>query len=192
MRAILFNFPDEYLVDRRRKGVDVFDEVWEGVLHLAFMAPPGLHQELGGELVGALHPIAEAKGLEFTYANALLRPGGGLDDYRIPDLVFALPQHCREEGYEGAELIIEILCANDETYEKLPFYASLGVKEGLVIEPVSRQVELFLLRGGKLLPVSPDDGGGVRSAVLGARFARLESPEGPRLEVKLPEKTVAF
>ena len=37
MRAVMLDVPESLLDERRRLGLDVFDEVWEGVLH---MVPP--------------------------------------------------------------------------------------------------------------------------------------------------------
>ena len=66
--------PLELLDERRRLGHDQFDEVWEGVLHMV-PPPSGLHQQIGTELLVALHPLVAARGLTITYETGLLRPG---------------------------------------------------------------------------------------------------------------------
>jgi hypothetical protein len=61
-----------------------------------------------------------------------------------------------ERGLEGAELVIEIRQDWDQTYEKLDFYARVGVQELLVLHPRPRRVDLFIERGGRMLPVQTD------------------------------------
>jgi Uma2 family endonuclease len=63
--------------------------------------------------------------------------------------------------------VFEFLSANDETYEKLPFYESMGVREVFVIDPEISRIELFVLRGGRLLAAVADSSGALRSEVLG-------------------------
>jgi hypothetical protein len=45
MRAVIVHFKDEELADRRSKGLDRWDELWEGVLHLT-PAPNVEHQRI--------------------------------------------------------------------------------------------------------------------------------------------------
>jgi Uma2 family endonuclease len=90
----------------------------------------------------------------------------------VPDLAVALSSQCTKSGIEGgAELVIEVLSPGDETYDKLPFYAAFGVKEVLVVDPDSRAVELFVLRGGRFPAALADEHGWLRSSVLGVAFA---------------------
>lgn len=88
MRAVVVEVPEWQLEERRRKGLDVFDEVWDGVLHMV-PTPSSHHQRLGARLVAALLPLAEAGGLVAMYEMNLCRPGAGAQDFRVPDLVFA-------------------------------------------------------------------------------------------------------
>lgn len=179
MKVVMLEAPKELLEERRRKGLDRFDEVWEGVLHIV-PPPSARHQKFGAKLLAALLPAAEARGLEASYETGVYRPGAVLD-YRQPDLVFALPAQFSTRGIEGAcELVVEILSPHDETYEKLPFYAELGVKEVLVTNPDTRAVELYVLRAKQYVLLSPDEKGGVRSAILGVALATVE---GPKLRV---------
>ena len=52
MRAVMLDVPESLLDERRRQGLDVFDEVWEGVLHMV-PPPSGEHQRLELELGSA-------------------------------------------------------------------------------------------------------------------------------------------
>ena len=45
----MLDVPESLLDERRRLGLDVFDEVWEGVLHMV-PPPSGEHQRLELEL----------------------------------------------------------------------------------------------------------------------------------------------
>ncbi|HSH61178.1 MAG TPA: Uma2 family endonuclease [Acidimicrobiales bacterium] len=176
MRAVLLHVPESMLEERRRKGHDVWDEVWEGVLHMV-PPPSGLHQRFGTELVVALVPLSKARGLVASHETGLFRPGAGQSDYRIPDLVVSRPKNATDQGVEGrAELVVELRSPGDESYEKLSFYSDLEVREALVIDPESCQVELFALSGGRLQAVAADASGSVTSTALAITFTPVEGP----------------
>ena len=101
-----------------------------------------------------------------SYETGLFRSA---DYYRVPDLVFCRAEHVSDRGAEGADLVVALRSPGDETYAKLDFYASLGVREVLVVHPADRTVELFRLVDTRLLPVSADADGGLRSDVLDVR-----------------------
>jgi Uma2 family endonuclease len=163
------------LADRRAKGLDRFDEMWAGELHIPPM-PGTEHQHVRAELWLTLARIAERLGCEALPAG-VFRPGSD-DDYRVPDLAISRPAHTSVRGFEGpCELVVEILSPNDETYEKFEFYAQIGVKELLIVEPESRKVELYVLRAGSYVLMSPDEKGTVRSSALGVGFATVAGPK---------------
>ena len=122
------------------------------------MVPPALerHQALGSELFLVIAPIAKGRGLLPRYdGTGLFRPGVD-NDWRVPDLTFARPEFRSERGIEGgASLVVEILSPDDETYQKLDWYAEVGVGEVLVIDPETRGVELFANRDDRMVPVEP-------------------------------------
>jgi Uma2 family endonuclease len=179
VKAVLVDVPESLLEERRRTGADVWDELWDGELHMV-PPPSGLHQRLGGELFAVLLPLAKAVGLVGSYETGLYRPGTDVD-YRVPDHVYARPELATERGVDGpAEVVVELLSPGDETYDKLDFYTEVGVDEVLVVHPVERRVELFLLRGERHVLVQTDAQGQVRSAALGAAFTTIA---GPRLAV---------
>ena len=74
-----------------------------------------------------------------------------------------------------AAVVVEIVSPDDETFEKLPFYAAHGVEEVLVVEPEERKVRVLGLGDGNYEKRAT-------SAVLGvsgAEVARaLHWPEG--------------
>lgn len=107
-------------------------------------------------------------------------------DYRIPDLVFARTALVSEGA---AELVVELLSKGDESREKLNFYAEVGVSEVLLIDPATREVELYELRGGKLHLALPDDNGVLRLQTLGVK---LGAGSGPVLTLAWPGGTTSI
>ncbi len=165
----MLEVPQKLLDERRRLDLDGRDEIWDGILH---MVPPpgGPHQHVAGELYLVLGPLAKRRNLCPYFETGLFRAS---DDYRVPDQLYCRPAHESERGAEGAELVVEIRSEEDETYEKIGFYAQLGVREMLIVHPQGRWVELLRAVGGRLLPVTADAQGAVRSEVLDAQFATV-------------------
>ncbi|MGH3766802.1 MAG: Uma2 family endonuclease [Pseudonocardiaceae bacterium] len=170
MRAVLLEVPVAMLNERRRLGLDGRDEVWNGVLH---MVPPpgGPRQEVGGELFLVLGLLAKRLGLSPRYETGLFRAD---DDYRVPDQLYCRPEQESDRGAERAELVVEIRSKGDETYEKIDFYAQVGVREMLIVHPTGRWVELLRTIGDRLLPITADAAGVLRSDVLDAQFATID------------------
>jgi len=182
MRALMLEIPEELLTERRRKGLDKADEVWDGVLH---MVPPPMrwHQSFGRRLLHALEPRVEALGLEIEYEIGLFRPGTGERDYRRPDLAIFRTLHASARGIEGkAEVVVEILSPGDESREKFGFYAACGVLEYWIVDPQTREFELYVLRSGKY-SIRKGKRGAARSSVLDVTFTRVD---GPKLRVSTP------
>ena len=165
----MLEVPQALLEERRARGADRWDEMWEGELHM--VPPPSeLHQAVGIAMILALAPLAEERGLVARYETGLFRPDVD-DDYKVPDQVYAPPERRSARGFEGAaSLVVEILSPNDETYQKLDWYADVGVGEVLVIEPETRRVELFANRDGRMAPVEP--------AVIECLGVRAETVDG--------------
>jgi Uma2 family endonuclease len=174
MRAVMVNVPDSLLAERRRTGADLFDEMWEGVLHMV-PAPSAAHQRLNAELMMVLGPLAKAQGLvPLVEANVYHAD----DDYRVPDQLYARTEQLSDRGAEpAAVLVVEILSPGDETYDKLDWYAAGGVDEVLVVDPDSRRAEVFARRGSRMVLVESTPG---RLESLGVE---LETVEGPKLRL---------
>ena len=69
-----------------------------------------------------------------------------------------------EVDAEGApEVVVEIRSPDDESYEKLAFYAALGVPECWIIERDSKHPEVFRLAEGTYLPQPATENGWVPS-----------------------------
>lgn len=179
MNAMKHELSPGLLDERRRTGCDRLDEVWAGVPHL--VPPPSIsHQDFEYELEQALRAIAARRGLRTLHNIGLPVPGTGWTDYRVPDLCVAYPAQLSEHALEGrAELVVEILSPRDESRDKLPFYASRGVREVWLIEPATREVEVFALRGRGYERVLAIDGAIPAPALAIA----LRVVAGPRLQL---------
>ena len=124
MRAVV---PESLLAERRSRGLDRRDELWDGVLHM--VPPPGdAHQGLSTEPVMVLGPLAKRRRLVPRVETGLFRRGG---DYRVPDQLYRHPEAESVRGAEGADLVVEILSPQDETLAELPWYDEQGVREVL-------------------------------------------------------------
>ena len=119
----------------------------------------------------AVYGIAENRGLVPHMETGLFRAD---DDYRVPDQLFCRQHHLSERGAEGAELVVEVRSARDETYDKSPWYAQMGVREMVVLHPQDRRVELFRALGGQLVPVQPGAEGELLSEVLGVTLRTVD------------------
>jgi Uma2 family endonuclease len=178
MRAVVRQVPEQWLEERARLGHDRWDEIWDGVLHVP-PPPSSDHQGLGSDLLVFVGPHLRRRGIRVLYETGVYRPGAERLDYRIPDLTFIPvdppPGLVSRRGIEGAALaVLELLSPDDETYDKLPFYASLGIREVIVIDPATRAVDVYRLAGTAYVAVSADERGRVHAATIDVRFSTTE------------------
>jgi Uma2 family endonuclease len=177
----------EQLLARRRKlGHDRWDEAWDGVWHMP-PAPNLDHQSTVGDLFTILKEVIEGGGLgrvllQVNVADPLRR----MDDFRIPDLAVVLgeggPRLEKVFVSGGPDFVVEVYSPGDETYEKLPWYASQGVREMLIVDRDSKAPALYRLHEGELRRVAASQGA-VDSEVLPLRFERVEVGGAARLRV---------
>jgi Uma2 family endonuclease len=199
MKAVMPDIPPHILEYRKRTGIDKWDEMWEGVIHMPPM-PNSFHQDLEGSLEAWLRWYwVSPRGNRVYHQVNLALPGGWPDNYRIPDLLLLTPDCMdidRVEYFEGAPtVVVEIHSPGDETFEKLPFYAQLGVPEVWVIDRDTKELTLYRLQGGEYEEQSPAPDGWRHSAATGIRF-RHEPPnkiaiqlgENPSTRRILPER----
>lgn len=164
MTTVLVGDPPAELqawLDRRRElGQDGFDEVWDGVYHVAPMAH-GRQGATEHEVAFALRGRARAAGLRSSGPINIGRP----DDYRVPDAVYL---RTRETALWNptAAIVVEILSPDDESREKFGFYFAAGVEEVLLVDPLERTAEWFVR--GEAAFVAAD-----RSALLDVSTAGL-------------------
>ena len=197
MKAIIPKVPPDIIAFRKRTGADQWDEMWEGVLHMP-PVPNREHQDFEWSLEDFLRRVwGRPKGAKVYHQINLAKPGGWNKDYRIPDLVLLSPERFaidHNEYFEGApSVVVEIRSPGDESYEKLTFYAELGVPEVWIIDRDSKEPEVFELQGDRFSKKLPaDDTGWVTSDLIGIemkaqeRKLRMRRAGDPGSEVALP------
>ena len=104
-------------------------------------------------------------------------PGGWPDrNYRIPDLILVTAGNFdlnRGEYFEGApDVAIEIYSPGDESYDKLDFYAELGVPAVWIIHRDTKEPEIFVLKRGRYRKIQPQANGWLRSLATGIELKK--------------------
>jgi Uma2 family endonuclease len=177
--------------ERRARGVDRHDEVWEGVYFMAPL-PNNEHQEIVGRLVSIFEFVVGWPGLAKVFPGVNL---AGLSenwehDYRAPDIaVFrrdTQSRSCDTHWRGGADFVVEVTSPGDRSREKIPFYDSIGVRELLIIDRKPWTLELYRHQAGRLEiggRSSPNDGEILVSQLLPLRFRLLAGEPRPGIEV---------
>ncbi len=171
MRAIIPAVPPGLLEWRQRTGANKHDEMWEGVLHMPPM-PNREHQDLEFALEAFLRfRCAAGQGARVYRGVNVASPGGWPNDYRVPDLVLLTPSRFeidRNEYFDGGpDLVVEIRSPGDESFEKLKFYADIGVCEVWIIDRDSKIPQIHVLTEGHYASQSAGGDGWIRSSVTG-------------------------
>jgi Uma2 family endonuclease len=193
MSGLTSDIAPDFVTLRKRTGIDKFDEMWEGVLHMA-PAPSRSHQDFHFGLLTWLRshwalPCGNRVHGEVNVAS----PGGWPENFRIPDLVLLTP-NCfdidRDVYFEGPPtVVVEIRSPGDETMEKLSFYAELGVPEVWVLDRDTKGPELYVLRSGRYERQSPTAEGWLCS---GATGVRLRGEPDNRLALQLSDNQTTY
>ena len=186
MKAVIADIPQHLLDWRARIGADQWDEMWEGVLHMP-PAPNREHQAFESALERWIYDHwARPNGARVYHQINVASPGGWPHDYRIPDLVLLAPDRFhidRNEYFEGAPTaVVEIHSPGDEAYEKLPFYAAIGVPEAWIVRRDTKRPELYVLQGKDYAKQPPGADGWLDSPATGVR---LRGEQGGKLGIQL-------
>jgi Uma2 family endonuclease len=155
---------EAFLARRHALGQDSFDEVWDGDYHVV-PAPHAWHGLVDRRLARLLDPVAEAAGLTAIGQFNL----GGPDDYRVPDGGY---HRVPPSGVwlPTAAVVVEVVSPDDETWEKLGFYARHGVDEICIADPRAREIRWFRLAGDAYEETGASELLGVTGADLEARI----------------------
>jgi Uma2 family endonuclease len=186
MKAVMADVSEAILKHRNLTGADRFDEMWEGVLHMPPM-PNRLHQDLEGSLEAYLRMIwAPVRSAKVYHQINLSAIGAWPHNYRIPDLLMLLPERFaidRNEYFEGApNVVVEIHSPDDESYDKLPFYAKLSVPEVWILDRDTCEPEIYHLKRNRYAKKAGSAEGWIRSAETGIE---LRQGEGNKLAIRL-------
>ena len=141
---------------RRRLGLDRYDEVWEGVY---VMSPPprSSHQRIAGWLDMILRQVVECtgRGLVLPVIGISDRHQGWKQNYRVPETAVFL-NGTAARNYEthwvgGPDFCVEIASPGEKVEDKLPFYASIGTREVLLVLRSPQRLRLMTLINGELV-----------------------------------------
>lgn len=145
----------EYQENRKRLGIDKWDEVWDGVLVVP-PSPNNEHQRLVLELAVPFRAIVDWDGGDQVLpgANVSDRVKGWEHNYRCPDVVVRLAsgiaKDCGTHWCGGPDFLVEIISPGEDPQLKFDFYGKIKTRELLIVERDPWAVELYQLRRGKL------------------------------------------
>lgn len=185
---------DELLATRRERGLDLYDEVWDG-MYVMHALPNDEHQDIVATLLHALvETIQIAKlGKVRPGVNLASDPTNWKNDYRCPDVVVFLNDTsatCHGAFWTGGpDLAVEILSPRDQTPSKLDFYSKIGTRELLVIDRDPWQLEFYRHNGDDLQFVAAGKLGGeaITSESLPISLQLVEGEERPQVIVRHSE-----
>ena len=177
--------------EREHDGHDWRDEVWNGVYVMSPSAN-NLHQRIAFHLGMAFYAVVDAAsgGSTHQVCNVSDRARGWNEDYRVPDVsVYLAGNPAIDHGTHwegGGDFVVEILSPGDLARRKRDFYASVGVREFLVIDRYPWALELYRARDSKLglVAKTTTDGAEVlTSEVLPLTFRLVPGDDQPQIEV---------
>jgi Uma2 family endonuclease len=192
MKAVMADVSEALLQQRKQTGADQYDEMWDGVLHMP-PVPNRRHMDLEFVLEAYLRQIwVPTHAAQVYHEINVAAIDGWPKNYRVPDLVILLPERYgidHNEYFEGGpNVVVEIHSPGDEAYEKLPFYADLGVTEVWIIDRDTCEPEIYQLRRNRYKKKTAAADGWLQSAETGLELRR---EDGDKLGIRLvgDEKT---
>ena len=177
---------------REKTDESRYDEVWDGV----YVVPPSRdhsHQRFVAVFGFIIHEVLDWNAGDAIYPgiNVTDRVKGWKKNYRIPDVAVVLrdnPNRKFDAAIRGGpDFLVEVLSKNDRALEKLDFYASVGVREVLILDRNPWGLALYRLDNGRLDLAGRSalgDGDPVVSAVLPLNFRLVEGETRVRVEVR--------
>ncbi len=189
---------EEQMEARRVAGAHVFDEVWEGELHVA-PDPSIPHQRLEASLLVWMRTRWMSGGARECLARTnVARPGleDWRSDHRIPDLVAWTDSSghvARGAHLEGApEVCVEIRSPDDASYSKLATYLDWGAREVWIIDRDTCAVEIYVRGDAELVERRGYEAGGWVTSAFGIRMRghdgglEIELVQDPSTRARLP------
>ena len=185
----------ELIRDRRERGADRHDEVWNGVY---IMSPDAdnEHQTIGLRFsVACLSATDRVVGAQvFHGCNVTDQPDDWTKNYRCPDVAVFLPGNSavdmRTRWLGGPDFAVEVISPGDRSRKKFGFYAKVGVRELLLIGRKPWSLELYRLTDGELKlagKVLADPSPSLKSDVLPVSFRLLPGEPRPSIEATQAE-----
>jgi hypothetical protein len=168
-----------------------YDEVWEGVYVMAPLAN-NEHQDVQLGLAAAFKAAVgwDSSARVHAGANVSDREDDWEHNYRIPDVVVVFPggaaRDCGTHWCGGPDFCVEIASRGDRNREKIDFYASIGVRELLLIDRDPWKLEMFRATGSRLQSVGRSDATTsdlLASDVVPVAFRLVLAGARPKIEV---------
>lgn len=157
--------------------------------------PNNEHQELVCDLASILAEVIRRPGLGqvFPGVNLSDREEGWKENYREPDVAVFLRDtkavNCSTHWRGAADFLVEIISAGERTRDKIPFYASLGVVELLIVDRDPWTLELYRQQDGRLEKIGQSTLAApevLASQAVGLTFQLLPGEPRPHIEVTHP------
>lgn len=177
--------------ERKSRGIEGFDEIWEGV-YVIYEPKDDEHQDL---LSGLSSIILMAKGFDapgHVYAgiNVSNRIEDGMSNIRIPDVAYYAPDTTAQNHHDfyfgGPDFAVEVISEGDRTREKFDFYAKVNTRELLLVDRDPWALELYRLQDGQLQLVgksTPEQSDELKSEVIPLSFRLQPGDDRPRIAV---------
>jgi len=188
---------DPYFATRCRQQREAtdgwrWDEVWDGNYVIMPLPDNAYHELLAGfgTVLGFEFGIGEKRRATILLSAVVSDQRDYRRNFGRPDLsVFmrgGLAKDRRTHYQGGPDFLIEVLVPDDMSRDKLPFYASIGTREVLIVDRDPWQLELYQLRRSRLRlvgTVRPGDGKVLASNVVPLTFALVRGRPRPKIRI---------
>jgi Uma2 family endonuclease len=147
---------------RRARGIDQKDEVWEGV-YVVSPPPNNEHQDLLNEMSTVFTVVIGWSRMGQVRPGVAVsdRAAGWTKNFRVPDISVFLNGttaiKLSTHWLGGPDFAVEIISDHDRSREKIDFYAQLGVKELLLVDRKPWALELYRLHDGVFVLIGKSD-----------------------------------
>lgn len=197
MTAVIADFDLQRSLIRRRRlrQEDRYDEVWEGV-YVLNAQPNNVHQSLVSRLTFVFESVIGQPGLGMVLpgTNVSDRAKNWKKNYRCPDVAVFLNEtkaiNWETHWQGGPDLAVEIASPQDQTWEKIEFYASVGTRELIIVDRAPWAIELYRLNGSQLSLVGRteiDSATVLETESVPLHWRLVSGPERPLLEATVPD-----
>ena len=183
---------ESILAERRAKGNRTGEEVWDGVTYIMPL-PNNEHQDIAylfGLYFGLAVFLGGKGGRLQNTSNISDRIVGWNQNFRNPDFAYFCPDtDADDQGtfwYGGPDFLLEIISPGDLSRDKLPFYASIGTREVLILDREPWQLELYRLQDDEMElagTAKPGDKTTVKSEVVPLSFALVRGRPRPKIRI---------